>query len=93
MMAAGQPLKVWLHGPPSLLPQPTKVTVGSLDWDIDDPKEALIAKATIARIGAPYLIVRRAVLTSSSGEYEATGDALAADIGNVISKRAAAACR
>ncbi len=44
-------MKVWFHGP--MLPRPTKVTIGSLDWDVDDLKVALIAKAVLTGVGAP----------------------------------------
>lgn len=74
---AGQLLKVWFHGP--LLPQPTKVTVSSVDWDVDDLKKALIAEAPVLRaIGTPSLIVTCAkqVLLNV---YISTGDGLPVD--------------
>jgi hypothetical protein len=74
---AGQLLKVWFHG--SLLPQPTKVKVSSTDWDVDDLKEALIAKVPGLRaIGAPSLIVTCAKLVAPN-VYISTGDGLPVD--------------
>ena len=72
-------MKVWFHGP--MLWQPTKVTIGSLDWDVDDLKKAFISEAVLAGVGAPSLVMKRAVLVAgSSGLYAATGEELAADM-------------
>ncbi len=71
-------MKVWFHGP--ALPRPTKVTIESLDWDVDDLKVALIAKAVLTGVGAPSLVVKRAVLVEGSSViYEETGEELAAE--------------
>jgi hypothetical protein len=78
---AGQPLKVWFHGPVTLLPQPTRVTVQSLDWYVDDIKKALILEAPgLQCFGAPSLIVKHAVPAGLSDRYEATGDELPSNI-------------
>ena len=75
---SGQAFKVWFHGP--LLAQPTKVSVLSLRWDIDDLKEALIAKAPVLSwIGASSLMVSRAAPADVSGLFAPTGDVLSAD--------------
>lgn len=75
---AGQLLKVWFHGP--LLPQPTKVIVSSLEWDVDDLKKALIAEAPVLRdVGAPSLFVTCAKYDAATDAYISTGDRLPVD--------------
>ena len=52
---------VWFHGDMDLLPEPTRVSVTSNAWYVDDIKDALVKKAKLD-IGASSIGVVRAVL-------------------------------